>query len=279
MKKKKVRISGRDVFQYLMPIALGYFVFLIFPWDLIWILFERIFRVSLEIEKYSWGNFLFQLTMVSLIAVTMKWDMRQEVFCEKGRIDLKRKVLILFVLFVLDDVFPEIIGKIYGDCGEMGGIYDNSPFILDCISMFHILLLTYIFVCALMEELLFRYITCNCLKNLHIHSFVILVLQATIFTIIHRYGIVESLNVFVGGFLYGIILYLTRTPFCGWMLHSAYNLKVMTDGPLENWWLEIAFFVSVIYVIGSERLYKKQLQRKKKRKNSHRKQEMNCDKE
>lgn len=279
MKKKKIRIKGRDICRYLMLIALGYLVFLIFPWDLVWILFERIFQVSLEIEKYRWGNFLFQFTMISFLAVIMKWDMRQEAFYEKGRIDLKRKILILFVLFVLDDMIPEIIGKICKDSGKMGEGYDNSLFILDSISAFHILLLVYILVCALTEELLCRYITCNCLKKLHLHNGIILFLQALIFTIIHRYEIMGSVNVFMGGFVYGIILYLTRTPFCGWMLHSAYNLKVMTDGPLENWWLSIAFFVSVIYVIGSERLYKKQLQRKKKRKNSYRKQKMNCDKE
>lgn len=263
MKEKILRISRREVFRYLMPIILGYFVMFLFPWNLIWITFERIFQVSLGTSNYDMGNTLFRLTMICFIAVDLKWNIRQEKFYEKGKMDLKIKILCLFFLFLLDGVFPEIIWNLQGYTDEIGGIYDNSPFLLDSFSILNILLLADTFVRALIEELLFRYITCNCLRKLHINNGVIIVLQAVLFTVVHRYGIMDSLNVFMGGLIYGIILYLTRTPFCGWLLHSAYNLKVASDGPMENWLSGIVFLISVIYIVISERSYKKKMRKRK----------------
>ena len=263
-------LYDNKIFRYLFPIVLGNCIMLLFRWKWLWTGYERILQVSFEEETVQWGNVLLRLAAICFIAVCVKWNMRQEVFYDKGKIALKGKIIWLLFLFFVEDLGAEVIWKfhVYGEGGK--GVYNSSFLILDSISAINFLFLSYILAAALTEELLYRYIICNCLRMLRLNYGVIIVIQAVIFAAAHRYEWSDLLNVFLGGVVYGSILYLTRTPICSWLLHSAYNLKVISDGPIENAFFVISFIVCVMYVVISESMYKKKIKRKKKKRSAGR---------
>lgn len=252
MKEKNRTVKGRKIIKYLFPVLLGYYILLYFRLNWIWEILEKIFNVTFEAEIRAWGSSLFRLVFSLYLAVWVKWNMKREVFCEKRKIGLKRKILVLFLLFTLDAVIPEIIWAIQGMRGRTTGAIDfGAP-----VGM-HMIYITYFLACSLTEELFFRYITCNCLRKLRINKVIIILFQAIIFALHHNYGFLDSLFVFFSGIIFGMVLYLTKTPFCGWLLHSAYNLKVLYGGELANLFYVAAFFLSVIYLIFSQKNTKK----------------------
>ena len=166
-----------EKFRYVFPIVLGNCIMLFVRWKWFWTINERIFQVSYEKEIVQWGNILLRLVTMFFIAVCVKWNIRKEVFHDHGKHALKRKIIWLLFLNFIQDVGSEVLWKLHGYRDGLKGIYDNSYWILDSISNVNILFIIYILAAALAEELFFRYVTCNCLRKLHINCGVIVILQ------------------------------------------------------------------------------------------------------
>lgn len=253
MKKINLR-SVNKIFPYIYPMVLGYCVLMVFDWDILWEIFEWIYKFTFEEEIREWGNSFLKLTIMSVFALNVKLQMCKEVFYEKGKMSIKGKLLLLFVLLLTEGIFAEIIARTYGNPDETEVFFQNSFWLLEKCSIFEILILIEILASALTEEFYFRYILCNCLKKFRINAAVIIILQAVFFMVLHRYGSLDSLNVFIAGIIYGIVLYITGTPVCSWFFHITHNLMAMSEDSMSHILYGIGFLMCMVYLLVCEKV-------------------------
>ena len=211
-------------------------------------------KIPFEKDIREWGNSLFRLTFMSVFALNVKLQIRKEDFCKKSKMRLKEKMLWLFFLLLAEGIFAEIMLRIYGNPDEAEAFFQNSFWLLKKCSIAEILMLTDILASALTEEFYFRYILCNCLKKFRINTAVIIALQAVFFVALHGYGGLDSLNVFVAGIIYGIVLYITRTPVCSWFFHVTHNLMAMSEGTMSHILYGIGFLMCMSYLVICEKV-------------------------
>ena len=266
MKKEKAIRSYSITWFY--PMILGYYFISFFPWKLVWESLEIILHISISIESVYIGTILLQCMIIFLLVIKLKWDMRHEQFGVKGNLNWKVKIILLIGMFLLTEYLSAIWWSIAEGGRKVSDFYSNSPLELHGVTVETLAFLIEVIACVVMEELLFRYLTCNSLKILGLRTGTIILIQAFLFSSFHGYDLWNSVDVFLFGIIIGIILFLTGSPAAGCILHAVYNIKVMSDGPAENFLFPVGCLICIIGI-----LFEELGKRKKKRRNRYRKKE------
>ena len=246
---------------------LGYYFISFFPWRLLWESLELIVHISISIESVYIGTILLQCMVISLLSIKLKWDMRQEQFCEKGNLEWKVKSILLVGMFLLTEYLSAVWWSLAENGRKVSDFYSNSSFLLNGVTAETLVFLIEIIGCVVMEELLFRYLTCNSLKIMGLRTGTIIFIQAFLFSSSHGYDLWNSADVFFFGIIMGIVLFLTGSPMTGCILHAAYNIKVMSDGPAEMLLFPMGCLICIISVLFEEFGKRKKMRRSKERQN------------